>query len=217
MTQRSHGWTLGKRIAPPRFLLFLALFAIGLVFATPALGWGRGTMAAFDGAAGVFLLSVGPLLRRGEAAEMRRVARANDANRTLLLVVTGIVTLTVLVAVGVSVKDAQDPVAIGLVVATLVLSWTFSNLIYALHYAHLYYAAGGDEGEDAGGLKFRDCEDPDYWDFLYFSNTLGMAFATSDTLITSRHIRRIALGQTYVAFIFNLGVIAFAVGALGGA
>ena len=216
MAQANGGWNIGKRIAPPRFLLFLALFAGGVAVAVPTLGWGRGAMAAFDGTAAVFLVSIAPLLGRGEAAEMREAARANDANRTLLLVVTSIVTLTVLVAVGSSVKNATDPVAIGLVVATLILSWTFSNLIYALHYAHLYYAEGGDEGDDAGGLKFRDCDDPDYWDFLYFSNTLGMAFATSDTLITSRQIRRIALGQTYAAFIFNLGVIAFAVGALGG-
>jgi len=205
---------LGRRIAPPRFLLFLALFAGSTAAGVGALGWARGVMAAFDAAAGVFMLSCVPLFRHGEAAEMRAMSRANDANRTLLLVVTAVVTATVLVAVGASVKDATDPVAIALVVATLILGWTFSNLIYALHYAHLYYR-GGTEG-DAGGLQFRDCDEPDYWDFLYFSNTLGMAFATSDTLITARTMRRIALGQTYAAFIFNLGVIAFAVGALGG-
>lgn len=215
MTKDSPGWQLGKRIAPPRFLLFLLLFASGVAASVGPLGWGRGVMAAFDVASTVFMVSIAPLLRRRETHEIRETARANDANRGLLLVVTSIVTLTVLVAVGASVRDAKDPVAIGLVVATLILSWTFSNLIYALHYAHLYYAANGDSGEDAGGLKFRDEDDPDYWDFLYFSNTLGMAFATSDTLITSRTIRRIALGQTYAAFIFNLGVIAFAVGALG--
>ena len=44
----------------------------------------------------------------------------------------------------------------------------------------------------------------------------GWRSPPSDTLITSRRIRRIALGQTYAAFIFNLEVIAFAVGALGG-
>ena len=214
MTEGSPGWRLGRRIAPPRFLLFLLLFAIGLAAGVPSLGPGRGIMAAFDGAAGIFLLAIVPLFRRDEAEQMRQASRDNDANRTLLLAVTSIVTLTVLVAVGSSVQDAKDPVAIGLVVATLVLSWTFSNLIYAFHYAHLYYR-GGEEG-DARGLQFRDCDEPDYWDFLYFSNTLGMAFATSDTLITSRAMRRIALGQTYAAFIFNLGVIAFAVGALGG-
>ena len=210
------GFQIGKRIAPPRFLMFLALSIGGSALAIPSLGWGRGTMAAFDGAAIVFMLSILPLLRQGEADKMRKVARANDANRALLLVTTTVVTLTVLAAVGSAVRDAKDPLAIGLVVATLILSWTFSNLIYALHYANIFYSDGGEDGDDAGGLQFRECDEPDYWDFLYFSNTLGMAFATSDTLITSRRIRRIALGQTYAAFIFNLGVIAFAVGALGG-
>lgn len=215
MADTSGGWQLGKRIAPPRFILFLALFAAGLAAGIPTLGWGRGVMAAFDAAAGVFLIAVIPMFRRDEANAMRRASRDNDANRTLLLVITSVVTLTVLVAVGSSVKDAHDPLAVGLVIATLILSWTFSNLIYAFHYAHLFYRDGG-EGGDAGGLTFRDCDEPDYWDFLYFSNTLGMAFATSDTLINSGRMRRIALGQTYAAFIFNLGVIAFAVGAIGG-
>jgi len=206
--------SLGRRIAPPRFLLFLLLFAGGTALGVGSLGWARGIMAGFDAAALVFMLSVVPLFRRGEATAMRQASRDNGANRTLLLLVTAVVTATVLVAVGASVEDATDPVAIALVVATLVLSWTFSNLIYALHYAHLFYCSDADG--DAAGLQFRECDEPDYWDFLYFSNTLGMAFATSDTLITSRAMRRIALGQTYAAFIFNLGVIAFAVGALGG-
>jgi uncharacterized membrane protein len=210
----SKGLQLGKRIAPPRFLLFLFLSLAGSAALIPALGWGRGTMAAFDIAAAVFLVAIIPLFRQGEAAQMREASRANDANRPLLLITTSVVTLTVLAAVGSAVQDAHDPLAIGLVVATLILSWTFSNLIYALHYAHLYYSEEG--GGDARGLCFQDCDEPDYWDFLYFSNTLGMAFATSDTFITARRIRRVALGQTYAAFIFNLGVIAFAVGALGG-
>lgn len=205
---------LGHRIAPPRFLLFLAILAVGLAIAIPELGWGRGVMAAFDIAAGVFLVALIGLFRRGEARQMREASKANDANRVFLLGFSALVTLVVLVTVGSVVQDASDPLTIGLVLATLTLSWLFSNVIYALHYAHLYYAE--DDGEDAGGLDVPECGEPDYWDFLYFSVTLGMAFATSDIKITSGRIRRIVIGQTIAAFIFNLGVIAFAVGALGG-
>ena len=45
---------LGKRIAPPRFIAFAAIFAVGLVVAIPALGWARGAMIAFDIAAIIF-------------------------------------------------------------------------------------------------------------------------------------------------------------------
>ena len=208
---------LGRRVAPPRFVLFCFLFPTLVALLTQRLGIGRATLVGFDAASFIFLLSISTLLGHGEAAQIRAQAARNDANRAVLLGVTAAVTLVILVAVAKELQGKNDALAIALCVATLVLAWLFANTVYAVHYAHLYYDEGGEAGEDAGGLKFRDCDDPDYWDFLYFSNTLGMAFATSDTLITSRRIRRIALGQTYAAFIFNLGVIAFAVGALGGA
>lgn len=206
--------SLGHRIAPPRFLLFLLVLAIGVAVAVPQLGWGRGIMAAFDVAATMLLLLLTGLFRRGTAQQMREASKANDANRPLLLGFSALVTVVVLVTVGSVVRDADDPVAIGLVIATLLLAWMFSNVVYALHYAHIFYSE--DDGEDIGGLKFPDCDEPDYWDFLYFSVTLGMAFATSDVKIAAGRIRRIVIGQTVAAFVFNLGVIAFAVGALGG-
>ena len=205
---------LGKTIAPPRFLLFLFVFIAGMAVGIALFGIERGVMAAFDGATTVFLVSLVTLFRRGEAAQMRETSRANDANRTLLLVFTALVTLVILVAVGAVVGEAHDAIAITLILVTLTLTWLFANVIYALHYAHLFYAE--DDGGDAKGLNFQDCDEPDYWDFVYFSLTLGMAFATSDVQIRTRRLRKIALGQTLAAFIFNLGVIAFAVGALGG-
>lgn len=214
MATPAQQWRIGKRIAPPRFVLFLVVFAAGLATLIPMLDAVRGIMGAFDAAAAVFLLSLAGLFRRGEASQMREASEANDANRPLLLGFSALVTLVVLVMVGAVVREGKDAVAAALVVATLVLAWLFSNVVYALHYAHVYYSAG--DGGDTGGLQFRECDEPDYWDFLYFSVTLGMAFATSDTLITTRRLRRIATGQTLAAFVFNLGVIAFAVGALGG-
>ena len=73
-----------------------------------------------------------------------------------------------------------------------------------------------DGGGDAGGLEFPDCQEPDYWDFLYFSYTLGMTFQTSDVQITARRVRKVAIGQCLAAFVFNLGVLAFTINVLGG-
>jgi uncharacterized membrane protein len=100
-----------------------------------------------------------------------------------------------------------------LVVLTLVLSWIFSNTVFAMHYAHLYYQPEGKG--DHGGLEFPDTPTPDYWDFLYFSFTLGMTFQTSDVTVRASHMRRLALGHTVAAFFFNLGIVAFVVNALG--
>jgi len=207
---------LGKRIAPPRFIAFLVLLIIGSAILMPSLGLGRGFMAAFDAAAAIFLVSLRPILKDATAARMRQSAAANDANRTMLLGLTGLVMLAVLVAVAKELHSKSDALAIALVVATLILAWLFSNTIYALHYAHLYYSDCDGDGNDRGGLDFPNCAEPDYWDFLYFSFTLGMTFQTSDVEISSRHMRFISLGQCLAAFVFNLGILAFTINTLGG-
>jgi uncharacterized membrane protein len=210
--QRFH---LGQKVAPPRFIAFAIVFVIGLVVAIPPLGWSRGAMAAFDSAALVFLLLITTLLRHDEAAQMRRNARTNDANRVGLLILTAVTMLIILTAVAKEMHGKSDPWVIALVVATLVLAWLFSNIVYALHYAHLYYGEDADSGKDSGGLDIPKCDEPDYWDFIYFSFTLGMTFQTSDVEITSRRMRRVVLGQCLAAFVFNLGVLAFTINTLG--
>lgn len=206
---------LGRRIAPPRFVLFATLFAGGLFVAIPRLGWGRGTMVSFDVAATVFLIAVSALLKKGEADKMRETAKANDANRAGLLVLTGVSMLVILTSVAKEMQAKTDPVAVALVVGTLVLAWLFSNTIYALHYAHLFYSDDDRDGEDHGGIDFPKCDEPDYWDFVYFSFTLGMTFQTSDVEISSRRVRRIVLGHCLAAFVFNIGVLAFTINVLG--
>lgn len=208
---------LGKRIAPPRFVMFVTVFVIGLFVAIPPLGWGRGAMTAFDVASTLFLIAIWPLRRKGTAAQMRQSAADNDANRTLLLGITGLTMIIILVAVAKELQGKSDPKIIALVVATLILAWLFSNIVYALHYAHLFYSDCDGDGNDTGGLEFPKCAEPDYWDFIYFSFTLGMTFQTSDVEISSRRMRLTSLGQCLAAFVFNLGILAFTINTLGSA
>lgn len=213
---------LGKRIAPPRFISFVILLAIGMPVLHPLLGWRQGMMAAFDIAAAIFLISLWPLLRTPHAREMRVQAEHNDANRALLLAITGAVMLVVLVAVGSELieKGSPKPFAVALIIATLLLSWLFSNIVYALHYAHIYYTQGDTDGdgdkEDVGGLDFPSSKEPNYWDFVYFSLTLGMTFQTSDVDMTTTKMRVVATFHCFAAFIFNLGILAFTINTLGG-
>ncbi len=209
-----HG--IGNRIAPPRFLLFALVAMAGIGFGTVSLGWHIGVMAGFDVAALIFLLTCLPLLN-DEAEAMRAAASRNDANRAVLLALTVGVTLVILAAIAseLTQKGSPDPLMVALIVATLVLAWLFSNVIYALHYAHLFYMRG-DDGKDDGGLTVPGTDEPDYRDMLYFAFTLGMTFQTSDVDIESRRIRWVATFHCLIAFVFNLGVLAFTINVLGG-
>lgn len=208
---------IGNRIAPPRFLLFCAIVLAAVPAIASASSWDIGVMAGFDIAALAFFVSIVPLLRGADADRMRESSKRNDANRVMLLVISAVTVLAVMAAIAGALTGGEEPsrAVSALVLATIVLSYLFGNTIYALHYAHLYYLAKADGG-DSGGLDFEGTDEPVYWDFLYFAFTLGMAFATSDTHICSSRMRRIALLHALNAFVFNLGVIAFTVGVLGG-
>lgn len=200
---------------PWRYGAFLALLATIAPLAL-VLRWHEAVMAGFDIAGIAFILSVGPLMDENPA-QMRRTAAANDANRGLMLLLTAIVCAVVLLSVGVAVSQHGGPngAAIALLLATLMIAWLFSNLVYALHYAHAYYRIGSD-GRDQGGLDFPGDAEPRYWDFLYFAFTLGMTFQTSDVEIDAMDMRRTALFQCLAAFLFNLGILAFTINVLGG-
>ena len=221
MSRAAEALKLGNRIAPPRFLLFLVLLPLALFAYRAALDtaeWLDPLAMAFDFAAAVFLLSLLPLLRDNEAADIRKHAAENDANRVALLVITTLLTFAVMAAITAELDAAQagDRVAMAKLIGTLLLIWLFANTVYALHYAHLYYASDEKTGKDAAGLDFPGTKTPDYRDFAYFAGTLGMTFQTSDVSITAPRIRHVALLHSFAAFVFNIGVIAFTINTLGG-
>ncbi|QIF02279.1 DUF1345 domain-containing protein [Roseimicrobium sp. ORNL1] len=207
---------LERSVAPPRFLLFGAIFVCtaalaGVLWSDPR----TALLGGFDAAALIFLVSLLPLLN-DDAGKMRHAAQVNDVNRPAMLAITVLISLVLLFAIGtlIASKDSHPWQEVTLVVGTLVLAWFFANTVYALHYAHLYYLPG-DNG-DRKGLGFPNTTEPDYWDFLYFSFTLGMTFQTSDVSIHGPHLRKVVLGHSMAAFLFNMGILAFTVNALAG-
>ena len=212
--------TLGNRLAPPRFIAFALLLPLGAGlwrWLDPAAAWQDALAMGFDLAAALFLLSLLPLLRRFPVAEMRRHADENDANRTLIVVVSTLLALVVMAAISGELAAARggDHLAMIKLLVTLVLAWLFANSVYALHYAHVFYFGSGEAGEHRGGIEFPGTRSPDYSDFAYFAFTLGMTFQTSDVAISAPSVRRLVLVQSLASFVFNIGVIAFTINALG--
>ena len=152
-----------NRVAPWRFLLFFALLIAGWSAGSMMLGLVPGLLTGFNIAATVFLLTCIPTLR-DEPGQMRELAARSDANRVVLLVVSALLTLVIFAAI-LAELGLRDQLTLAdklLVVASLVLVWTFGNAVYAFHYAHLFYtsdAKGHDhrrhEGENERVLHQR--------------------------------------------------------------
>ena len=150
----------------PRFVLFLSVFAVSGLVLVGLVHWHVALVASFDLAALAFLAAMAPLWNGGDAARMRRSAEREDGGRGFRLAVAGVVVAVILFALGMVVAGKSDlgPVDLVLVLVTLVLAWAFVNIVFALHYAHRYYAPAADGG-DSGGLAFPDTAEPGFTDF----------------------------------------------------
>lgn len=100
---------------------------------------------------------------------------------------------------------------VALVAFTLFASWLMTHTVFAMRYAHEFYAASPGQTDVDGGLQFPNDDVPDYWDFFYFSLVLGMTFQVSDVQITSRKLRRLATVHGLLGFLFNTVIIALTV------
>lgn len=201
-------------IRHPRYLLFLIVFAAVGPALRAVLPIGEALIAGFDLAVFAFILSCVPLWRNGDPQLMRYQAQRDDAGQVLLLLLTGLISTIVLVALSLLIRG-KNQLGVGgtaLLVSTLMASWTFTNLILAFHYARLYYSSG--EGRDHEGLDFPgDCT-PDFSDFVNFAFVIGMTCQTADIAITSTAMRRVSTFHGLFAFAFNLGILALTVNVL---
>ena len=214
MAKRS---TIGNKIAPTRFLIFFSMLIASIALATVIAPWWRSVMLGFDLSALVFMASCTKLYD-AKPEHMRAVAEENDANRTVLLVLAFALGIVILVAVGSEMGSSKSSSLfdIGITISTLLIAWFFGNVVYALHYSHLFYTAD-DGGKDRAGIVFPGTDKtPGFSDFVYFAFTIGSALSVSDTEITSPHIRKVVTAHSIVAFIFNVGVFALTVNMLAG-
>jgi len=165
-------------------------------------GWNIGVL--------FYLCAVSLLMARSTTTEIRRHAAGQDEGAVTILVLTIAAGIASLGAIFVEVGNAQTTAAYGLYAAhgvvTIVLSWAFIHTIFALHYAHEFY----DE-EGGGGMKFPDDDEPDYWDFIYFSFVIGMTFQVSDVAVMNKGIRRTVVSHGALSFFFTTAIIALTV------
>jgi uncharacterized membrane protein len=201
---------------------------LGVVFwiAEPG-GWRPITRFLIAWNLGVWLYLALALAMMMRADHHRIASRAieQDDGRFVLLVVgtlAPIASIGAILAELVVVKDLTGELKalhIMLASATIVGSWLFTHMLFALHYAHEFYLERtGPDGvkETRGGLTFPSTSLPDYTDFLYFSYVIGVASQTADVSISSREMRHVSLAQSIVSFFFNTTVLALTINIAAG-
>jgi uncharacterized membrane protein len=193
--------------ARPR-LFIAALLAVVLSLLLHA-QWRVSTRALVGWDAGVafYLLGALTLMAGADAARIRRRAAILDEGRLAILVVVVGAAIASLGGIVAQLGGERAAPHLGLATVTILLSWALVHVIFALHYAHEFYAAK----PRGGGLTFPGGEEPDYWDFLYFSLVIGMTSQVSDVAVTGRTIRRTVAAHGVVSFLFNAALIALTV------
>lgn len=168
------------------------------------IGWNIG--------AGTYLVLALWMMFRSSHERMRTRALQHDEGRLVILgfvVTAAIASLAAIVCELAVAKDMHGPLRyehIALAATTLLSSWAFTQLMFALHYAHDYYAA--DLRGCPGGLDFPGGHAPDYGDFLYFACVIGISGQTADISFTTRTMRRTGLVHCVLAFFFNATLLA---------
>ena len=142
---------------------------------------------------------------------LRRRAELLEESRWTVLAATLGAALAALYGVISEIAGAgvRGPHSIPLGIGTLVLSWLYLHVLFAVQYAHAYWLAHG-------GIDFPGNKRPDWAEFLYLSFTIGMTAQVSDVTTTAPGIRRMVLAHGVVSFAFNAAILGLAVNVLAG-
>ena len=209
----AHRWWKPLRIVRVRWRLFLAaLVALGVFALLPSdwrlinrvlIGWDVGVM--------LYLALAVELAMGTDTNHMRRRSVLYDEGRVAIPVLTVTAALASIGAIFVQLTTApagHHLLNLVFAVATILLSWTFIQVIFAFHYAHEFYA---EHRGQAGGLGFPGDDPPGYWDFLYFAFVIGMTSQVSDVTVKSNVLRRTVTAHGLLSFVFNLTLLALAI------
>ena len=198
--------------ARPRLFLSIVLGVVVGVFLPVEWRVATRALAAWDVAIGLYLVLAFQLMTNCDHNRIKLRSAHQDEGRITILVLVVASALASLIAILAELGGAhRDPAHLVLAAVTILLSWAFTHTIFALHYAHEYYDEKTHKG---GGLDFPGEAPPDYWDFMYFSLILSMACQTSDVQVTARHMRRLVLAHSVMAFFFNVIIIALTINVL---
>jgi uncharacterized membrane protein len=185
--------------------------AIAGIVASLFVMWPAAILVGWDAAAICYLAWIWKIVGGLDADGTRRHANIEDASRRPAEGIVLVAGVALLAAVGlVLVRAGQSHgstkaylITIGIV--SVVLSWATVHTVFMLRYTRSHYQS------PEGAVDFNEKDPPTYLDFAYLAFTIGMTFQVSDTNLTAKPIRRIALSHALMSYLFGAVIVALAI------
>lgn len=173
--------------------------------------WQAAILVGWAAAAMCYLIWTWTIVGGLDATGTKRHAKVEDASRHVAEAIVLVAGVALLAAVGlVLIKAGQSHggtkaylITIGIV--SVVLSWATVHTVFTLRYTRSHYQ------NPEGGVDFNEKDPPAYLDFAYLAFTIGMTFQVSDTNLTTKPIRRIALSHALMSYLFGAVIVALAI------
>ena len=205
-TSERHG--LAARRASIAVGIGLAVLVAGLAAGA---NWAVAVTGAWGAAGLTIIVAVWLRIHRMDASETRAHAQAEDFSRPMADLAILSACAASLVAIGFTLLRAGNhsgtdkALLILLALVVVAVSWATVHTVYTVTYGDLYY------GSPVGGVDFNKDEAPDYRDFAYLAFTIGMTYQVSDTSLTEKRLRRVALRHAMLSFVFGTVILALAI------
>ena len=201
------------RARPRLFIATAAAIAVGVflpldVASHAVTRW----LIAWNAGTSLYVLLAAIMMTRSSQHRMRHRAQIQDDGQLVILSFVVVSTIASLAAIAGELSVVKDmhgflkTLHIALAGATVLSSWAFIQVMFALHYAHDYYAAACHNRPP--GLQFPNDEQPDYGDFFHFAAVIGTSGQTADVSFVSKPMRRIGSIHCILAYLFNTTVLA---------
>ncbi len=177
--------------------------------------WSTCLLLSWNIATWMYLLITLRMMLKTSAQNILQRARDLDESKWVIMGAVLVAVLVCLVGIVVQLSQTHQQILlieiedIVLTIATIFSTWLLMHTMFALHYAHDYYLAKSCDEEP--GLDFPKTEQPDYFDFIYFSYIVGTSAQTADIAVTSRLMRRLNIFHCVLSFSFNTMILAIAI------
>jgi uncharacterized membrane protein len=202
-----------------RLAVSIALASFMAVLLPSSFQWATRTLCIWDTGMICFLGLIWWAMLQATPVTIRRHVQQDDPGRLVILSLITVAACSSLFAIGFILHDKGLAggllfLHLALSIVTIVGSWLLLHTIFALHYAHGYYQ--NPQAKRKPALDFPSDDEPDYWDFLYFSFVIGMTSQVSDVGVADRSLRRLSLIHGVLSFFFNTTIVAMTINIIAG-